>query len=44
MDKERIYKEMHELEEIIGYIFNNIQHLADAMNATKLNNDNAGKK
>lgn len=43
MDQERIYKEMHELEGIIGYTFNNIQHLADAMNATKLKNDNAGR-
>ena len=43
MDQERIYKEMHELEGIIGYTFNNIQHLADAMNATKCNNPNRSK-
>lgn len=36
MDQERIIKEMHELEGIIGYTFHDVSHLADAMRSVLL--------
>ena len=43
IEKDRIEKEMHELEHKIQFTFNDIELLAKAMNSCKIKNFNAGK-
>ncbi len=43
MERKYIEDKMHELEKIINYKFNNINLLCEAMNATKIKYENAGK-
>lgn len=43
MEQKYIEDKMHELEKIINYKFNDINLLCEAMNATKIKYENAGK-
>ena len=43
MEQKYIEDKMHELEKIINYRFNDINLLCEAMNATKIKYENAGK-